>query len=78
MSPATGHADTEWFDEFWLQCEILGCRYNMYIQYVSLDTDYRIDYLATHWYKSTQGAELTINVGLVDDDLDFYIVIFRH
>jgi len=46
VSPATGHADTEWFDEFWLQCEILGCR---------------IDYLATHWYKSTQGAELTIN-----------------
>ena len=26
VSPATGHADTEWFDEFWLQCQILGCR----------------------------------------------------
>ena len=40
-----------------------------YVLQVSLQTDYRIDYLATHWYKSTQGAELTINVGLVDGDL---------
>ena len=35
VSPATGHADTEWFDAFWEACQELGCR---------------IDYLATHMY----------------------------
>ena len=27
VSPATGHMDTEWFDEFWAECELLGCRF---------------------------------------------------
>ena len=38
ISPATGHADTEWFDAFWEECFILNCR---------------IDYLATHLYTGT-------------------------
>ena len=38
VSPATGHVDTEWFDEFWEECLILECR---------------IDYIATHQYKGT-------------------------
>ena len=38
VSPATGHADTEWFDEFWEECLRLECR---------------IDYLATHLYTGT-------------------------
>jgi len=37
VSPSTGHVDTEWFDQFWSNCTLLGCR---------------IDYLATHKYKS--------------------------
>jgi len=35
IAPATGHADTEWFDAFWDHCQELGCR---------------IDFLATHMY----------------------------
>ena len=38
VSPATGHVDTEWFDEFWEECLILECR---------------IDYIATHLYTGT-------------------------
>ena len=38
ISPATGHADTEWFDEFYAECKILGCR---------------IDMLATHLYSGS-------------------------
>ena len=48
VSPATAHADTEWMDQFMMECEILGCR---------------IDYLATHFYKA-DSAENTINVSL--------------
>ena len=49
VSPATGHLDTEWFDQFMVECELLGCRF---------------DYLATHWYGNAQGvsAEYTISV----------------
>ena len=46
VSPATGHADTEWFDLFWAECELLGCRF---------------DYLATHFYDA-RSAEKTIQV----------------
>jgi len=46
VSPATGHADTEWFDEFWAECELLGCRF---------------DFLATHFYNA-KSAENTIKV----------------
>ena len=46
VSPATAHADTEWMDQFMVECEILGCR---------------IDYIATHFYKA-DSAENTINV----------------
>lgn len=38
VSPATGNADTEWFDEFWEECAKIDCR---------------IDYLATHLYKGS-------------------------
>ena len=38
ISPATGGADTKWFDEFYKECKELGCR---------------IDYLATHLYKGS-------------------------
>lgn len=48
VSPATAHADTEWMDQFMVECEILGCR---------------IDYIATHFYKA-DSAENTINVSL--------------
>ena len=40
VSPATGHMDTEWFDEFWAECELLGCRFTsiyIYIRYNYLD-----------------------------------------
>ena len=49
VSPATGHVDTEWFDQFMVECELLGCRF---------------DYLATHWYGNAQGvsADYTISV----------------
>merc|ERR1711874_736480 len=49
VSPATGHVDTEWFDQFMVECELLGCRF---------------DYLATHWYGNAQGvsAEHTIQI----------------
>ena len=46
MSPATGHADTEWFDQFWAECALLGCRF---------------DFLATHFYDA-RSAENTIKV----------------
>lgn len=46
VSPATGHADTEWFDLFWAECELLGCRF---------------DFLATHFYDA-RSAEHTIKV----------------
>ena len=26
VAPAMGHADTEWFDDFYRACEQLGCR----------------------------------------------------
>jgi len=38
ISPATGHADVEWFDEFMQHCTNLDCR---------------IDYIATHLYTGT-------------------------
>ena len=38
ISPATGGADTDWFDEFYEECLIIGCR---------------IDYLATHLYSGS-------------------------
>ena len=38
ISPATAHVDTEWFDEFWDECQKLECR---------------IDYLATHQYSGS-------------------------
>jgi len=41
VSPATGHIDTEWFDQFMAECELLGCRF---------------DYLATHWYGDAKGG----------------------
>ena len=51
VSPATGHIDTEWFDQFMAECELLGCRF---------------DYLATHWYGDAKGgygnAEYTMTV----------------
>ena len=49
VSPATGHLDTEWFDQFMAECEVLGCRF---------------DYVATHWYGNAQGvsAEYTMSV----------------
>ena len=43
VSPATGSADTVWFDEFWAECKRLGCR---------------IDYLATHLYKGSPDARI--------------------
>ena len=46
VSPATGHADTEWFDQFWAECALLGCRF---------------DYLATHFYDASS-AQNTIKV----------------
>ena len=46
VSPATGHADTEWFDQFWAECALLGCRF---------------DYLATHFYDA-RSAQNTIKV----------------
>ena len=43
VAPATGHADTEWFDAFMAECEVLGCR---------------IDYLATHYYTPDSAEEM--------------------
>ena len=39
----SGHADTEWFDAFMAECEILGCR---------------LDYLATHYYTPNSVEEM--------------------
>ena len=52
VAPATGNADTEWFDQFMVECELLGCRF---------------DYLATHRYGKAHNvsAEYTINVSMV-------------
>ena len=52
VSPATAGVDTEWMDQFMVECELLGCRF---------------DYLATHWYGNSHGvsAEYTINVSMV-------------
>jgi len=46
VAPATGHADTEWFDAFMDVCETLGCRF---------------DYLATHFYTAGT-AEKTMQI----------------
>jgi len=43
ISPATGHADTEWMDQFMQNCTQLGCR---------------IDVLATHLYKGSPNERM--------------------
>ena len=57
MSPATGHADTEWFDQFWAECALLGCRF---------------DFLATHFYDA-RSAENTIKVTQIQSRYVIYI-----
>ena len=44
VSPATGHMDTEWFDEFWAECELLGCRFTSIYIYI------RYNYLTRYTY----------------------------
>jgi len=46
VSPATGNVDTDWFDQFWAECQLLGCRF---------------DYLATHYYNA-KSAQKTIDI----------------
>ena len=43
VSPATGHADTEWFDQFWAECELLGCRFDYVTIYLTI---YLFDYMS--------------------------------
>ena len=43
VSPATAGVDTDWFDAFMAECEILGCR---------------IDYLATHHYTAASADQM--------------------
>ena len=52
VSPATGHVDTEWFDQFMAECELLGCRF---------------DYLATHWYGNAHGVSAEETITVSDD-----------
>ena len=59
MAPATGNADTEWFDQFWAECQVLGCRsQDTVIGYRNLFP--RFDYLATHHYTSSPDKTMQI------------------
>ncbi len=46
VSPATAGINIAWMDAFMEECELLGCR---------------IDYIGTHNYPGTGGAEQTMN-----------------